>query len=84
MHIDLQVIFDMLKDVRERYQREEDQGLRQHDMEKARAALAGKDACDRIKTEIELRTAWIPDQPHLRGEPITIERRKSRRKAGGE
>ncbi len=84
MQINLQAVFDMLEDVRVRYQREEDQGLRQHDMEKARFALAGKDACDRIKTEIELRTAWIPEQPREPAEPIVIERRKGRRKAGGE
>jgi len=78
VQVNLQDIFDMLSDVRDRFQREEDQGLRQHDMHKATVALAGKDACDRIKTDIELRTAWLPAQAAL-AEPTPMPRK---RKAG--
>jgi predicted secreted Zn-dependent protease len=83
VQINLQDIFDMLADVRERYQREEEQGIRQRDLERARMALAGKDACERIKTEIELRTAWLPSKEADRPIPIRHARR-SARKAGGE
>jgi hypothetical protein len=38
----------IVNDIREEFQREEDQGLLQHDMNKAQMALAGKYACDRI------------------------------------
>jgi hypothetical protein len=46
---------DMLREVeqvRGEFQREEDQGLLQHDIHKAEMALAGKYACERITRRV--------------------------------
>ncbi len=53
--IPLSRLAGILADIREQYEREEDQGILQGDMEKARAALAGKEALARIKNTIGLR-----------------------------
>lgn len=47
---------DLVKGVKSDFDREEDQGLMQHDLHKAEQALAGKYACDRILRAIEART----------------------------
>lgn len=41
--------------MREMYQREEEQAIRQRDMDKAIHALAGKDACQRLENYVPLR-----------------------------
>ena len=46
---------DLLLEVKSDFEREEDQGLLQHDLHKAEQALAGKYACDRILRKIEAR-----------------------------
>jgi hypothetical protein len=48
-------LLTLLAGIREDFQREEDQGLLQHDLHKAEQALAGKYACDRIERAIALR-----------------------------
>jgi hypothetical protein len=45
----------IVEDVRDEFQREEDQGLLQRDMHKAEQALAGKYACERILRRLEPR-----------------------------
>jgi hypothetical protein len=46
----------MVQDISSDFQREEDQGLLQHDLHKAEQALAGKYACDRILRRVEAKT----------------------------
>jgi hypothetical protein len=41
-------VLSAINDVKLEFQREEDQGLLQHDLHKAEQALAGKYACERI------------------------------------
>jgi hypothetical protein len=41
-------VIQLVQNVRLEFQREEDQGLLQHDLHKAEMALAGKYACERI------------------------------------
>lgn len=48
-------IVEMIREVRSDFEREEDQGLLQHDLHKAEQALAGKYACDRILRAVEAR-----------------------------
>ncbi len=48
-------IVRIVEDERDAFQREEDQGLLQHDLHKAEMALAGKYACERILRRIEPR-----------------------------
>lgn len=45
----------MLDDLYDDYAREEDQAVLQRDMDKAQRALAGKEACQRIRTRLESR-----------------------------
>lgn len=45
----------LVASIREDFQREEDQGLLQHNLQKAEQALAGKYACDRLERAIALR-----------------------------
>lgn len=44
-----------VEDVREQYQREEDQAILQLRMDKATVALAGKEACQRLKNDLTMR-----------------------------
>jgi len=48
-------LITLIQDVQEDFEREEDQGLMQEDLGKARHALAGKHACARILRVIEAR-----------------------------
>ncbi len=50
----------VVREVREEFQREEDQGLMQHDLHKAEQALSGKYACERIARRIEARAGLSP------------------------
>jgi hypothetical protein len=47
---------DIVIGVKSDFEREEDQGLLQHDLHKAEQALAGKYACDRVLRAIAART----------------------------
>ena len=44
-----------INDVHDQFQREEDQGILQGRLDKASAALAGKDACERLRREVQMR-----------------------------
>ena len=57
--MDLDFIFQIIADVRERFQREEEQAILQRNMDKAIAALSGKDACTRIVNELMSRKAMF-------------------------
>ncbi len=50
----------VVQEVKDEFQREEDQGLMQHDLHKAEQALAGKYACERIARRIEARAGLSP------------------------
>lgn len=53
--VNIEQVIEAISEVREEFQREEDQGLLQRDLHKAEQALAGKYACDRILRRIEPR-----------------------------
>lgn len=48
-------VIAMIQEVETDFEREEDQGLLQHDLHKAEQALAGKYACERILRAVEAR-----------------------------
>jgi hypothetical protein len=54
MTITLDRLRQFIDEIREQYQREEEQAILQRDMEKAVRALAGKDACSRLANSIGL------------------------------
>lgn len=54
--MELGEIVKLIEDVREDFQREEEQGLLQEDLKKAQHALAGKHACSRILRAVEARS----------------------------
>lgn len=54
----------LVKDVKEDFEREEDQGLLKRDLHAGEMALAGKYACDRILRAIEARTGLRIIEPH--------------------
>jgi len=56
-------VVDLIREVKSDFEREEDQGLLQHDLHKAEQALAGKYACDRILRKIEARHGIRVVQP---------------------
>jgi hypothetical protein len=47
---------EMIREVRSDFEREKDQGLLQHDLNKAEMALAGEYACDRLLRRVEARS----------------------------
>jgi hypothetical protein len=53
--ITIERVLGWVEDVREEFQREEDQGILQCRLDKAQAALSGKDACERLKRSLEAR-----------------------------
>jgi hypothetical protein len=55
MRMNLDEVLSWVDDVHEQFQREEDQGILQGRLDKASAALAGKDACQRLKRDIQMR-----------------------------
>jgi hypothetical protein len=55
MHITLDRLAMVLEELRQDYQREEDQAILQRDMDKAVRSLVGKEAIVRIKNHIGLR-----------------------------
>lgn len=57
MTITLEQFRKWLEEMREMYQREEEQAIRQRDMDKAIHALAGKDACQRLENYVPMRGA---------------------------
>ena len=52
----VQDFVELVREVQSDFEREEDQGLLQHDLHKAEQALAGKYACDRILRKVEIRS----------------------------
>lgn len=57
-------VLKFIADTREQFQREIDQGVLKHDLYQSVGALGGRDACDRIKRNIELRISFAEPQ-HL-------------------
>jgi hypothetical protein len=55
MNLALSDVLRFIDDVHEQYQREEDQGILQERMDKARDGLVGRQACLRLKREMVAR-----------------------------
>lgn len=55
MDISLERLEEFINDVREQYQREEEQAIMQLNMDKAVRALVGKEACQRLKNNLGMR-----------------------------
>jgi hypothetical protein len=49
-------VIELIRSVKEDFEREEDQGLLQRDLHKAEMALAGKYACERVLRAVEARS----------------------------
>jgi len=62
MRMDLDEVLGWIDDVLEQFQREEDQGILQGRLDKASAALAGKDACQRIRRDIQMRYGMVQNR----------------------
>jgi hypothetical protein len=60
-------VVSLVEEVREDFVREEDQGLLQEDLGKAKHAMAGKHACDRILRKIEARAGLNLVKPRMMG-----------------
>lgn len=54
-HVPLQDVFRWTDEIRSEFVREEDQAILQRNMDKAIAAVSGKDACDRLTRCIKMR-----------------------------
>ena len=65
--MDVRDVLVLIAEVREDFQREEDQGLLQHDLHKAEQALAGKYACDRIHRAVVTRSGVVIAAPKFSG-----------------
>lgn len=55
MRVELADVLEFIEHVQEQFQREEDQGILQERLDKAREALAGKHACERLKRDMKMR-----------------------------
>jgi predicted secreted Zn-dependent protease len=55
MDISIERLHDFIDDIADMYQREEEQAILQRNMEKAVQALAGKEACQRLRNSIGMR-----------------------------
>lgn len=55
MVLDISKVERMIQDMYDQYQREEEQAIMQRSMDKAVAALCGKDACTRLRNSLGLR-----------------------------
>lgn len=55
MDISIERLHTFIDDLREQYQREEEQAILQRNMDKAILALAGKEACTRLKNNLGMR-----------------------------
>lgn len=64
MQISLERLEELIDELREQYEREEEQAILQRNMDKAVAALCGKDACTRLKNSLGMRLEM--DQPPVR------------------
>jgi len=62
MRMDLDEVLGWIDDVLDQFQREEDQGILQGRLDKASAALAGKDACQRIRRDIQMRYGMVQNR----------------------
>jgi len=60
--MDLDEVLGWIDDVLDQFQREEDQGILQGRLDKATAALAGKDACQRIRRDIQMRYGMVQNR----------------------
>jgi hypothetical protein len=56
MDIPLERVHEFIEELREMYQREEEQAILQRNMDKAVLALAGKEACTRLKNYFDMRS----------------------------
>jgi predicted secreted Zn-dependent protease len=56
MQISLDRVHDFIDDLADQYQREEEQAIMQRNMDKAVLALAGKEACERLRSTIGMRS----------------------------
>jgi hypothetical protein len=56
MDIPLERVHEFIEELREMYQRDEEQAILQRNMDKAIHALAGKDACTRLKNYLDMRS----------------------------
>jgi hypothetical protein len=55
MDISIERLHQFIDDLEAQYQREEEQAILQRNMEKAVAALCGKEACARLKNNLGMR-----------------------------
>lgn len=55
MEISFERLEQFINDLRDQYQREEEQAILQRNMDKAVLALAGKEACTRLKSNLGMR-----------------------------
>lgn len=53
--LDLEDVVRYVNDLEEQYQREQRQAILQRNMDKAISALAGQEACERLKRWLEMR-----------------------------
>lgn len=53
--LNLEEVLRYVDDLDEQYQREQRQAIMQRNMDKATAALAGQEACERLKRWLEMR-----------------------------
>ncbi len=55
MDIPIERVQEFIEELREMYQREEEQGILKRDMDQAVRALCGKEACTRLKNYLGMR-----------------------------
>jgi hypothetical protein len=56
MNIPLERVHEFIEELREMYQREEEQGILKRDMDQAVRSLCGKEACTRLKNYLNMRS----------------------------
>lgn len=55
VEVSLEDVLRWIDDIKEQYQRDEDQGILQGRLDKAKDGLSGKEACERLKRGIKTR-----------------------------
>lgn len=55
MRMELDEVLGWVEDVREQYEREQKQAILQRNMDRAITALAGQEACERLRNSIQMR-----------------------------
>jgi hypothetical protein len=79
--LDLEKVFGVIESVKEQLTREIERGLRQHDIAKATWALAGKEACDRVRTAISCQGAQQDYAEQREAEMIQRQQARAARRA---